>query len=133
MLPPVAITLMTSAPCSTSSPVRRVTPGTPLATPPRKWQCPLGIVTGRPHTSRRGPGMARALIALRSSSVVRCRPPRSRSTVTPARRASRALMAPRRPTATSPSFWMSSNGTALALKVMWTWESTMPGMMVAPG
>ncbi len=36
MLPPVAITLMTSAPCSTSSPVRRVTSGTPWATPPRK-------------------------------------------------------------------------------------------------
>ena len=42
-------------------------------------------------------------------------------------------MAPRRPTVTSPSFWMSSNGTALALKVTCTWESTMPGTMVAPG
>ena len=60
-MPPDAITLTTSTPrraCSATA-ARRPRPARPR--PPRKWQCPPGVVSGGPAATIRGrPGLARS-------------------------------------------------------------------------
>src|SRR6185437_14375306 len=46
--PPLAMILMTSTPCSACSRTAARMPSTPSAGPPRKWQCPPGVVIGGP-------------------------------------------------------------------------------------
>ena len=55
MLPPLAITLMTSTPRATRSRTAWRTPSGPSTSPPRNQQCPLVVVIGGPEATMRGP------------------------------------------------------------------------------
>jgi hypothetical protein len=94
MPPPVAITLMTSAPCSM---LRRTTSriaSAPSASPPRNQQCPPGAVTGVPAARMQGPGSRPPAMSSRRRTASPSRSPRSRTVATPepsSRRARSAL------------------------------------------
>jgi hypothetical protein len=65
MLPPLAITFVTSTPRSARSRTAARRPAFPLTAPPRKWQCPPGVVVAGAcsHDRRQRPELARAALA----------------------------------------------------------------------
>ena len=56
IIPPLAMTLITSQPRWARSLTAERTPSIPVAVPPRKWQCPPGDVIGGPAATIAGSG-----------------------------------------------------------------------------
>ena len=130
-LPPVAMILMRSTPCSAWRSMTVSAASASHASPPQKWQWPPTDVTGWPAQSNRGPGCPAAMRSRRASSS-HLPPPRSRALVMPARTmaAARWFMS-RTSFSSGTASWASGVGRA-GSRVMWTWASIRPGMTVSP-
>ena len=133
MNPPVAMTLIRSAPCLWWVRTIRRRSSSLSASPPMNQQCPPVTVTGGPAATSRGPRARPDAIASRTTTLKNERAPRSRAVVTPTPSRSRALASISTSCCSSVSACIRAAGSGPPSKPRWTWQSISPGRIVAPG
>ena len=121
MTPPVATSLMTSAPArSCSRTARRRSSGPSACRPSIRQPWPPVMQTARPAQSSRGPAITPARTASRTAISAYSRPPRSRTVVTPASTVRRARTTALTTVAAYDSSVIVREGSASPERHRWT-------------